>query len=425
MRILTTLPQNDLNDVPAAAAAAESAGFDGVITMENRHEPFLALAVAATASQRIELGTAVAIAFPRSPMMVASTCWDLQTASRGRFVLGIGPQIRPHIEKRFSTPWSAPVPRLREYVRALRAIWRSWETGERLRFEGEHYTFTLMTPNFTPASTGQPMVPVTIAAVGPHSLRLAGEVADGVRLHGFCTRRYLEEVCMPRIEEGMARSGRRRESFEVTGGGFVATGATDEEVAKAVEWVRYRVAFYGSAGLLDAGLGDLGLLAKCSTCTGSATSGASSTGRTLHPGHPPPAGRLRGGGVGSDRGGDRRRHGATLRRRRSATTSSPQRSRSASAAPRTRSIRQPLDGPAPGSSRRASSRTSAACRPPSRATRRPGEPTSLEAGRRISAISSPSPPGARHDPSSPRRRSASPRTMSARWWKECDRPDQR
>ena len=263
MRILTTLPQNDLNAVPDAVTAAERAGYDGALTMENRHEPFLALAVAATASKRITLGTAVAIAFPRSPMVVANACWDLQTASRGRFVLGIGPQIRPHIEKRFSTPWSAPVPRLREYVQALRAIWRSWETGERLRFEGEHYTFTLMTPNFAPASTGQPMVPITIAAVGPHSLRLAGEVADGVRLHGFCTRRYLEEACMPRIAEGMARTGRRRDSFEVTGGGFVATGATDDEVAKAVEWVRYRVGFYGSTPsywpVLELhGLGDLG-----------------------------------------------------------------------------------------------------------------------------------------------------------------------
>ena len=263
MRILTTLPQDDLATVPAAVAAAEAAGYDGAITMENRHDPFLALGVAAGASKRIGLGTAVAIAFPRSPMVVANTGWDLQTASKGRFVLGIGPQIRPHIEKRFSTSWSAPAPRLREYVLALRAIWRSWETGERLRFEGEHYTFTLMTPNFTPASTGQPMVPVTIAAVGPHSLRLAGEVADGVRLHGFCTRRYLEEVCLPRIAEGMARTGRKRESFEVTGGGFVATGATDEAVAKAVEWVRYRVAFYGSTPgywpVLDLhGLGDLG-----------------------------------------------------------------------------------------------------------------------------------------------------------------------
>ena len=263
MRIFTTLPQNDLNEVPVAAAAAEAAGFDGVLTMENRHDPFLAHAVAATSTRRIELGTAVAIAFPRSPMVVANACWDLQTASKGRFALGIGPQIRPHNEKRFSVPWSAPVPRLREYVQALRAIWRSWETGERLRFEGEHYTFTLMTPNFTPASTGQPMVPVTIAAVGDYSLRLAGEVADGVRLHGFCTRRYLEEVCLPRIAEGMARTGRKRESFEVTGGGFIATGADDEEVAKTAEWVRYRVAFYGSTPgywpVLELhGLGDLG-----------------------------------------------------------------------------------------------------------------------------------------------------------------------
>ena len=263
MRILTTLPQNDLNAVPAATAEAEAAGFDGALTMENRHEPFLALAVAACASKRLELGTAVAIAFPRSPMVVANACWDLQNASRGRFVLGIGPQIRPHNEKRFSVSWSAPVPRLREYVQALRAIWRCWETGERLRFEGRHYTFTLMTPNFTPESTGQRMVPITIAAVGERSLRLAGEVADGVRLHGFCTRRYLEEVCMPRIAEGMARTGRKRGSFEVTGGGFIATGATDEEVAKAVEWVRYRVAFYGSTPgywpVLDLhGLGDLG-----------------------------------------------------------------------------------------------------------------------------------------------------------------------
>lgn len=263
MRILTTLPQNRLEDVPAAVAAAEAAGFDGAMTMENRHDPFLALAVAAGASTQIGLGTAVAIAFPRSPMVVASTGWDLQNASRGRFVLGLGPQIRPHIEKRFSVSWSAPAPRLREYVQALRAIWRCWETGERLRFEGRHYTFTLMTPNFTPASTGQPMVPITIAAVGPHSLRLAGEVADGVRLHGFCTRRYLEEACLPLITEGMARTGRKRECFEVTGGGFVATGATDEEVAKAVEWVRYRVAFYGSTPgywpVLDLhGLGDLG-----------------------------------------------------------------------------------------------------------------------------------------------------------------------
>ena len=246
MRILQTLPQNDLRAVPDAARRAEAAGFDMLCTMENKHDPFLALGVAAVATERVTLGTAIAIAFARSPMVVANAAWDLQNASRGRFVLGLGPQIRPHNEKRFSVKWSPPVPRLREYVKALRAIWRCWETGEKLRFEGEHYTFTLMTPNFVPGSTGQPMVPVTIAAVGDHSLRLAGEVCDGVRLHPFCTRAYAEDVALKRVAEGMAKTGRTRERFEVTGGGFVATGRTDEDVHKSAEWVRYRVAFYGS-----------------------------------------------------------------------------------------------------------------------------------------------------------------------------------
>ncbi len=225
MRVLTPLPQDDLVDVPAAARAAEAAGYDGVVTMENRNEPFLALGVAAVATSRVELHTGIAIAFARSPMAVANAAWDLQTASRGRFVLGLGSQIRAHNENRFSVPWSAPAPRLREYVEALRAIWRAWQTGAKLDYRGQHYHFTLMTPNFTPRSTGQPMVPVTIAAVGPAMLRLAGEVCDGVRLHPFCTRRYVDEVVLPQLQAGMARSGRSREHFEISGGGFVATGA--------------------------------------------------------------------------------------------------------------------------------------------------------------------------------------------------------
>ena len=146
MRVLSALPQYDLTEVPAAARAAEEAGYDGLLTMENQNEPFLALAVAAVNTRRVTLGTAVAIAFPRSPMVVANASWDLQIASRGRFVLGLGPQIRAHNERRFSVPWSPPVPRLREYVQALRAIWRAWEHGGPLRFEGHHYRFTLMTP---------------------------------------------------------------------------------------------------------------------------------------------------------------------------------------------------------------------------------------------------------------------------------------
>jgi len=263
MRILTTLPQDDLNDVPAAARAAEAAGYDGVVTFENRNNPFLPLGVAAVSTTRLGLATGVAIAFPRSPMVVASAAWDLQIASRGRFTLGLGPQVRAHNERRFSVPWSPPAPRMREYVEALRAIWRCWETGGPLDYRGQHYRFTLMTPNFAPRSRGCPMVPVTIAAVGPHMLRLAGEVCDGVQLHPFCTRRYLDEVAVPRILEGLGRSGRRRERFEVMGGGFVATGPDEAAVARMLEWVRQRVAFYGSTPayrpVLDVhGLGDLG-----------------------------------------------------------------------------------------------------------------------------------------------------------------------
>lgn len=246
MRILTTLPQDDLNAVPAAARAAEVAGYDGLITSENRNEPFLALGVAAVSTTRIGLGTGIAIAFSRSPMPVANVSWDLQAASRGRFVLGLGSQVRAHNENRFSVPWSPPAPRMREYVEALRAIWRCWEKGEKLHYHGQHYKFTLMTPNFTPRSAGQPMVPVTIAAVGPAMLRLAGEVCDGVRLHGFCTRRYLDEVVLRELGVGMARNGRPREHFEISGGGFIATGSDEASVAKMVEWVRYRVAFYAS-----------------------------------------------------------------------------------------------------------------------------------------------------------------------------------
>jgi probable F420-dependent oxidoreductase len=263
MRVLTTLPQDDLRKTMAAAQAAEAAGYDGAQTMENKNDPFLAHAIAAVCTERLQLGTSVAIAFPRSPMVVANACWDLQIASRGRFVLGIGPQIRPHNERRFSVKWTAPAPRLREYVQSLRAIWTAWEKGERLRYEGRHYTFTLMPPYFIPSSLHLPMVPITLAAVGEHSLRLAGEVADGVRLHGFCTRRYMTEVIMPRLAEGMARTGRDRASFEITGGGFIATGPDDAAVAKMVEYTRGRIAFYGSTPgywpVLELhGLGDLG-----------------------------------------------------------------------------------------------------------------------------------------------------------------------
>jgi probable F420-dependent oxidoreductase len=179
-------------------------------------------------------------------MVLAQTAWDLHTQSGGRFHLGLGSQVKGHIERRFSTPWTVPVPRMREYVESLRAIWRCWEEGEPLDYAGEHYRFSLMTPEFSPKRTGLAPVRISIAAVGPGMLKLAGRVCDGVRLHGFATRKYLEEVCLPQVTAGLADSGRAREDFEVWGGGFVCTGETGDEVRKQMDWARYRIAFYGS-----------------------------------------------------------------------------------------------------------------------------------------------------------------------------------
>ena len=246
MQIVTTLIQSDLNRVPEEIRRIESAGYDGVLTQENRHDPFLPLGVAAVNSEKLLLGTCVAIAFPRSPMLTANLAWDLQVASRGRFVLGIGPQVKGHNERRFSVAWTPPVPRIREYVLSLRAIWKAWKTGGELAFQGEHYQFTLMTPNFTPEATPYEPPPVTVAAVGPAMLRVAGEVGDGVRLHGFCTRRYFQNVVLPELQTGLDRGGKSRENFQVSAGGFIATGASDEEVAAQVDFIRQRIAFYGS-----------------------------------------------------------------------------------------------------------------------------------------------------------------------------------
>src|SRR6202140_1410952 len=208
MRVFTVLPLRHWRDAAPAAQAAEAAGFDAVMTVELRHDPFTPLALAALATERVELTPSVAIAFPRSPTVMAHTAWDLQANSNGRFVLGLGSQVKGHNERRFGIPWSPPAPRLRDYVRALRAVWRCWETGEKLDYQGEHYKLTLMTPDFSPEPTALSMVPVTIAAVGEGMLRVAGEVCDGVRLHPLCSRRYLEEVCTPQMLEGMRRGGR-------------------------------------------------------------------------------------------------------------------------------------------------------------------------------------------------------------------------
>src|SRR5580704_18003610 len=197
MRVFTRLPMADWRTTQQAAREAEAAGYDAVMTVELGHDVFAPLAVASLATERVELTPSVAVAFPRSPTVLASQAWDLQANSRGRFVLGLGSQVKGHNERRFGVPWTAPAPRLRDYVRALRAVWRCWETGGKLDYRGEHYQLTLMTPDFSPEPTGLPMLPVTIAAVGEAMLRVAGEVCDGVRLHPLCSRRYLEEVAVP------------------------------------------------------------------------------------------------------------------------------------------------------------------------------------------------------------------------------------
>jgi probable F420-dependent oxidoreductase len=246
MRVFTTLPIRDWREAGPFAAEAETAGFDAVMTVELGHEPFTPLALASLATTRIELTTSVAVAFPRSPTVVASQAWDLHANSKGRFVLGLGTQVKGHNERRFAIPWSPPAPRLRDYIGALRAVWHCWETGERLDYRGEHYRLSLMTPDFSPERTGLAPVPVTIAAVGPAMLRVAGEVGNGVRLHPLCSRRYLDEVCLPEIGEGMRRGGRARAHFDLHGGGFVATGPDEEAVGAAIDRVRRRVAFYAS-----------------------------------------------------------------------------------------------------------------------------------------------------------------------------------
>ena len=246
MKVNTGIPVQDLKAVGAAAQAAEATGFSGISTQENRQDPFLPLAVAAAHTEDLELRTSIAIAFARSPMVAANMSWDLQRASNGNFTLGLGSQVKGHNVRRFSVPWSAPAPRMREYVQAIRAIWDCWKNGTPLDYQGEHYQFSLMTPNFTPEPLDGELPKIQIAAVGPAMMKVAAEECDGVMLHAFCTRKYLDEVILPKLQQGLNAKGKARTDFEISGGGFVVTGKDDEAVNKMFEWVRMRVGFYGS-----------------------------------------------------------------------------------------------------------------------------------------------------------------------------------
>jgi probable F420-dependent oxidoreductase len=235
-----------LADVTEAARKLERRGYDCCWTAEINHDPFLPLVLAAEHTTTIELGTSIAVAFARNPMTVANVGWDLQAYSKGRFNLGLGSQIKPHIEKRFSMPWSRPVQRMREFVLALREIWSCWQDGTTLSFEGDFYTHKLMTPMFTPEPSSYPFPKVFVAAVGEAMTEMSGEVADGLLAHAFTTKRYFEKVTTPALMRGMERSGRKRSEFQLSAPVFVVTGHDEAELAAGAVDTRKQIAFYGS-----------------------------------------------------------------------------------------------------------------------------------------------------------------------------------
>ena len=246
MKVETHLHEGDLGAIAREAADAEALGYGGVAASETQHNPFLPLVLAAEHSQRLMLSTSVAIAFPRSPMVTAYEAWDLQRFSHGRLFLGLGTQVKGHNERRYGIAWSAPGPRLRDYIGALRAIWDCWQNRTPLRYESEHYRLTLMTPAFDPGPIDHPRIPIAISAINPYLCRLAGEICDGLRLHSFTTPEYLRGQILPNIEAGLKKSGRKRSEILICGEGFLATGRTEQEVERAKETVRARIAFYGS-----------------------------------------------------------------------------------------------------------------------------------------------------------------------------------
>jgi probable F420-dependent oxidoreductase len=262
MHIDAALTTTDLGMVPAAAAGIEAAGYDGIFSFEGQHDPFFPLLLAAEHTERVQLTTAVAIAFARNPMTLAQTAYDLQLASHGRFRLGLGTQIKPHIEKRFSMPWSQPVDRMRELVLAIRAIWDRWHTGTPLEFRGEFYRHTLMTPFFDPGPNPYGLPSIFLAGVGPRMTEMAGEVADGFIVHPFGTERSLRELTIPAVERGAARSGRSLADVEVAFPLMAVVADSDEQLERGRDAMRPRLAFYGSTPaykvILDVhGWGDL------------------------------------------------------------------------------------------------------------------------------------------------------------------------
>jgi probable F420-dependent oxidoreductase len=256
MKIDGGLMTNDLRDVARMAAWAEKLGYDGLWTAEAGHDPFLPVAAAAPATDHVSLGTNIAVAFPRSPLVHAQIAWDLQAASRGRFILGLGTQVKGHNERRYSTTWTAPGPRLREMIQLIRHIWDVWQNGTKPGFEGKHYRFSLMTPFFAPAPLEWPKIPIYVAAVNPYICKLVGELCDGIHIHPFHSVKYIADTVRPSIEAGLAKSGRKRSDVTFATTAFVITGRNRDELERAKGPVRQQLSFYAStrtySGVLEA-----------------------------------------------------------------------------------------------------------------------------------------------------------------------------
>ena len=245
MKIDAHIEYQALSEVPQLVRAAEDFGFDGVWFSETSHDPFLAAVLAAEHTRRVSIGTSVAIAFARSPTVLAHTAWDLAAYSNGRFILGLGSQVKAHITRRFGVPWEPPAPKLRETVEAIRSVWAAWRDGGPLNFRGRFYTLTLMTPFFTPPPQGAP-IPIVTAGVNPPMCRAAGAVADGFQVHPLHTAAYLRDVIRPAIEAGQRASGRGGLPFSIAASVFAITGTDTAAVARARERVRRTIAFYAS-----------------------------------------------------------------------------------------------------------------------------------------------------------------------------------
>jgi len=246
MKFDASLLVHDLSQMPALARFADQTGFDGIWTFETAHEPFLPLVLATEHSSRLSLGTSIAVAFARSPTILAHISWDLARFSKGRFILGLGTQVKGHNERRFGVRWDNPVEKMREVILAVRAIWNCWQNQSRLNFQGEYFKLTLMTPFFSPAPHEFHRIPIFIAGVNSRMCRLGGELCEGFHVHPLHTERYLREVVLPNIEQGLVTAGRRRPDIELSSSIFVIPTDDPKEAARYGAEVRQQISFYAS-----------------------------------------------------------------------------------------------------------------------------------------------------------------------------------